>query len=92
MEYNWALIKIDWLAASIALRVVSAYCISHFPPESAYNFHSPPANRKEGAISEEMSQTLLTNKSKEIWTKYTPLTLLSQHKLALTSRNTLFAL
>jgi hypothetical protein len=26
-----------------------------------YNFHSPPANGKQGPIPEEMSQTLLTN-------------------------------
>jgi hypothetical protein len=42
--------------------------------------------------NEEMSQTLLINKNKEKWTKYTPLTLLNQRKLALIARNTLFAL
>jgi hypothetical protein len=31
-------------------------------------------------------------RSKETWTKYTPLTILNQRKLALTLRNTLFAL
>ncbi len=44
------------------------------------------------ANPEEMSQNLRTNKSKETWTKYKPLTLLSQRKLALTGRNTLLAL
>jgi hypothetical protein len=42
-----------------------------------------------------MSPTPLTNiRIKETWTKYmyTPLTLLSERKLALTARNTLFAL
>jgi hypothetical protein len=51
--------------------------------------HNPPANGKQGPIPEEMSQTPLTNKKlEETWTKYTPLTLLSQRKLALTVRNT----
>jgi hypothetical protein len=40
-------------------------------------------------IPEEMNQTLLR---KETWTKYTLLTLLSQRKLALSTRNTFFAL
>jgi hypothetical protein len=51
--------------------------------------HNPPANGKQGPIPEEIYQTLLTNKKKETWLKYTPQTLLSQHKLALTARKTL---
>jgi hypothetical protein len=47
---------------------------------------STPTKGKQVPIPEEMSQTLLT---KETWTKYMPLTLLSQRKLALTARNTL---
>jgi hypothetical protein len=54
--------------------------------------HNPPANGHQGPIPEEMSETQLTNffKSKEAWTKYTPVTLLRQRQLALTARNTLF--
>ncbi len=59
MEYNCALIKGDWLAACIALKVVGAVFL--FPPALAYNLHSPPANEKRELIPEEMSQTLLTN-------------------------------
>jgi hypothetical protein len=55
--------------------------------------HNHPANEKQGPMLEEIAPTLLRPiKSKESWTKYTPLTLLSQQKLALTTRNTLFAL
>jgi hypothetical protein len=54
----------------------------------AYNLHNPPANGKQGVNSAEMSQTLLIKRSKETSTKYTPLTLFSQRKLALTKRNT----
>jgi hypothetical protein len=43
-------------------------------------------------MPEEMSHTLLTKKSMETCTKYTPVTLLSQRKLAITARNTLFVL
>ncbi len=55
MEHNCALIKVDWLAACIAFKS------GHFPPASAYNLHNPPANGEQGPITEEMSQTLLTN-------------------------------
>jgi hypothetical protein len=40
--------------------------------------HNPPANGKQGLIPEEMSHTLLTKKSMETWTKYTPVTLLTK--------------
>jgi hypothetical protein len=40
-------------------------------------------------MPEEMSETPLANKKQG--NKYTPLTLVSQRKLALTARNTLFA-
>jgi hypothetical protein len=44
-------------------------------------------------VGKKMFQTLLlTNKNQENWTNYTALTLLSQRELALTARNTLFAL
>jgi hypothetical protein len=67
-------------------------CIGRFPLVLANNLHNPPANGKQGPIPKEIYHTLLTNKSKETWIKYTPLTLLRQSKLALTARNTLFAL
>ncbi len=52
--------------------------------------HKPPANGKQGQIPKEMSQILLTNKKQgNLDFKYTPLTLLSQHKLSLTARNIL---
>jgi hypothetical protein len=45
------------------------------------NLHNPPTNRKQGPIPEEISQTLLTNKKQETWTKYTPTTLLAKENL-----------
>jgi hypothetical protein len=51
VEYNYVLIKVDWLAACIALRVVVVVLVVFLP-----------ANGKQGTIPEEMSQTLLTNK------------------------------
>ncbi len=59
MEYNCALIKVDWLAACIALRVIGTVFVTL---ALAYNLHSSPANGKQGPIPEEMYQTLLTNK------------------------------
>jgi hypothetical protein len=38
VEYTCALIKMEWLAGCIALRVVGTACICHFPPALAYNF------------------------------------------------------
>jgi hypothetical protein len=70
---------VDELAAFIALRVVGG---CHFPPALAYSHsctavaQSSLAKVRQGAIKEEMSQTLLTNKKQGDWTKYTPLTLL----------------
>jgi hypothetical protein len=52
---QFALIKVDWLAACIALKLG----ICHFPP--AKSLESPPANGTQGPIPE-MSQTLLTSK------------------------------
>jgi hypothetical protein len=34
----------------------------HFPQALAYHLQNPPANGKQGLITEEISQTLLTNK------------------------------
>jgi hypothetical protein len=41
------LIKVVWLAACIALRVLA--------PALAKNLHNPPANGKQGPIPEEIS-------------------------------------
>jgi hypothetical protein len=56
VEYYCALIKVDWLAACVALRVVGAVYV-------VFVLHNPPANGKQGQIPEEISQTLLTNKN-----------------------------
>jgi hypothetical protein len=57
VEYNCVLIKVHWLAACIALRVVGINL-----RWNKLNLHNPPANTKQEPIPEEMSQTLLTNK------------------------------
>jgi hypothetical protein len=49
---NWALIKVNWLAACIALK----FCFCTFPPALACSLHSPPANGKQGPIPEEISK------------------------------------
>jgi hypothetical protein len=61
MEYKSSLIKVDFLEACIALRVVGAVLVV-FPPALAYNLHNPPANGKQGPIPEEILQILLTSK------------------------------
>jgi hypothetical protein len=55
LEYNCALIKVDWLSSCIALTVVGAVL---------------SMGRERGPIHEDVSQILLTNKSKETWTQY----------------------
>jgi hypothetical protein len=57
---NGALLKVDWLAARIALRVVGAVFVIFL---HCWRLHNPPANGKQGPISEKMSQTLLTIKN-----------------------------
>jgi hypothetical protein len=54
--YLYTLIKVDWLAACIALRVVGGVLVVFL------RSWRPPANGKQGLIPQEMSQTLLTNK------------------------------
>jgi hypothetical protein len=61
IQNNCSLIKEDWLATCLYCTKSGLRCIGRFPPALASNFHSPPANGKQGLISEEMSQTLLTN-------------------------------
>jgi hypothetical protein len=48
------LIKLDWLVACIAMKVVGAVLV-------VFLRHNPPAHGKQGPISEEMYQTPLTN-------------------------------
>jgi hypothetical protein len=56
------LIKVDWLDACIALRVVGAVLVVFFRPwRKKKNLLRPQANRKQGPISKEICQTLLTN-------------------------------
>jgi hypothetical protein len=53
------LIKVDWLPACIALREVRAKLVV-----VQWHWRNIAASGKQGPISEEMSQTLLTNKKK----------------------------
>ncbi len=59
------MIKVDWLAACIALILVGAVIVIFFWRwRTICKMHSLPANMKQlaRADTEEMSQTLLTNK------------------------------
>jgi hypothetical protein len=53
------LIKVDWLAPCIALRVVGSVLVVFLLRWR--KFSTTPANGKQGPIPEEMSQTMLTN-------------------------------
>jgi hypothetical protein len=55
------LIKLDWLAACIALRVVGAALVVF--RRRWRKILNNPADGKQGPIPEEMPQTLLTNKT-----------------------------
>jgi hypothetical protein len=56
----------DWLFACCLCCTKSGWrCIGRFPLALALNLHNPPANRKQGLLPEEMSQTLLINKKQE---------------------------
>jgi hypothetical protein len=60
VEYNFAFIKVDLLAACIALKVVGAVLVvilRSWRKICTIQF----ANRRQAPIPEEMSQTLLTN-------------------------------
>ncbi len=59
MEYNCSLIKVDWLDACIVLRVVGAVLVSS---GVGVKFAQSSSQWEARAISEEMSQILLTNK------------------------------
>jgi hypothetical protein len=61
VEYDCALIKVDWLASCIALRVAGAvFVILLRRWRTIYKVLKP--NGKQGPIPEEMFQTLVTNK------------------------------
>jgi hypothetical protein len=63
VAYNFSLIKVDWLAAGVALRVVSAVLVvvlRHWRKIC----QSSIANEKQEPLPEEMFQTILTNKKK----------------------------
>jgi hypothetical protein len=62
VEYNRSLIKVDWLDASITIRVVDAVVIVFSLAVTIKHFHNPLANGKQGLIPEEIYQPLLTNK------------------------------
>ncbi len=51
---NCTLIKVDWLSACIALRVVGAVLVVFLR-----RWRNPSFNRKQGPIHEELFQTLL---------------------------------
>jgi hypothetical protein len=65
-----------------------------FSSSVGVKFAQSSSHGKQGLIHEEMSQTLLTNKKQVNVVKVhaANITVLSQRKLALTARNTLFAL
>jgi hypothetical protein len=63
---------------------LALYC--SFTSSVGVKFTQSSSQWEARANTEEMSQTLRTNKSKETWTKYNPLTLLSQRKLAFFNR------
>jgi hypothetical protein len=90
VEYNCSLIKGKWIGLMLVLHL--EWLTLFVFPGVGVNFAQSSSNGKQGPIPEEIYPTLLTKKRKETWNKCPPLTLLSQHKLALTARNTLFAL
>jgi hypothetical protein len=86
--YNRVLIKVDWLAACIVLRMVGAELViysgvgvkfaqssSQWEPRA--DTRKKSANRKPGSVPEEISQTLLTNKKQGKKNTDTPLPLLN---------------
>jgi hypothetical protein len=67
---------------------VDLLAICKFPLPLAHRLQNPPANGKQGPVSEEMSQTLLTKKKQGKNTKYfTRFTHLSHPCFTFTGRN-----
>jgi hypothetical protein len=85
--YNCSLIKVDWLAAGIALvgAVVFSSGVGVKFAQSSSQWEARADTRRNVP---NLADPIRTRKT---WTKYTPLALISQRKLALTARNTLFA-
>ncbi len=92
MEYNCALIKVDWLAVCIVLSVVGAVFENFLQRWRKFCTVQSSSKWEARVIPVEMSQAPLTNKKQGNLDKYTPLKLLSQRKLGITARNRLFAL
>ncbi len=86
------MIKVYWLAACIAPKVVGAVLIVFLRLWRKIKFaYLLQSTRSKGQYLKKCPNPAVPIRSKETWTKYTPLTLLSQRKLALTARNTIFA-
>jgi hypothetical protein len=81
---------VDWLDACIALRVVGAVLVVVLRRWRKICKILQPMGSKDLNLKKCL-KTLLTNK-KQRNLDYTPTTLLSQRKVELTARNTLFAL
>ncbi len=79
MEYNCSLIKVDWLYACIALRVVGAVLVVFLRRWRKICTILLQPIGKQGPIPEDIFQICWPIRNKETWIKYTPLTLLS-HK------------
>ncbi len=90
MEYNSALIKVDWLAAWTALRVVGTVLVVFLQRWRKMCTILQPMGSK-GRYQIKCPKPCWLIKSNETWTKYHIRTLLSQREIALTARNTLFA-
>ncbi len=88
---QYAFIKVDWIAACIALRVVGAVLIIFLRRWRTICRVLQPMGSK-GRYLKKCPKPCWPIKSKGTWTKYTPLTLLSHRNFALTTRNTLSAL
>jgi hypothetical protein len=60
VKHNYALIKVDWLSACIALRVVGAVLV--VSSGVGVKLAQPSSQWEQGPIPEEIYQTLLTIK------------------------------
>ncbi len=92
VEHNTVLTKVDWLAASSALRVIVGAVLVVFLRllRTICTILQPMGSM--GRYLKKSTKPCWPIRSKETWTKYTPTTFLSQRKLALTAINTLFEL
>ncbi len=87
-EYNCMLTKVDWLAACIALRVVgTVFVIFLWRWRTICTVLEPMGSK--GRYLKKCPKPCWPIRIRETLTKYTPLSLLSQRKLAVTASNTL---